>query len=97
MIGRVQQSRQEQTRFGVRLVVDALAPLVLHDISLVIQLFLGHGGQEKAHPVRFEPQGEFQVVAGDIFPVVGAIGVGGAVDPATNALQRVEVLFVVMG
>ncbi len=77
---------------AVRLVVDRQAPLVLHDVPLVVELFLGHGRQEAGHPVRLQPQGQLQLVRWQGVEVVRPIGPGRGVQRASGGLDEGEVL-----
>jgi hypothetical protein len=77
---------------AVRLVVDAPAALVLHDVALVVELLLGHGGQQARHAIGLEPQGELQLVAGQGLEVVGSVEPGARVQGATGRLHEAEVL-----
>ena len=74
----------------------ALPPLVLHHVALDFKRILVQGVQQEAHPVRLQPQGQFQVVGWNVFPVVGAVGVGGAVEVGAHLLQRFKVAAVVV-
>ena len=58
----------------------ALAALVADDVTLVGEFDAVEALEEEAHAVALEPEGEFELVAGDGFEVVGAVEVGGAVD-----------------
>ena len=82
---------------AVRLIVDALPALVLHDFDLVVEALLRHGGQQPAHAVGLEPQHAFQRARGHVLEVVGAIEVGGAVQVGgTQGFERLEPIGVVM-
>ena len=61
----------------VRLVVDALTALFHHRLALVLEVLLRD--RERAHAVRFEPQAEREVVAGQRLKVVRPVVAGGAV------------------
>ena len=60
----------------VRLVVDAPAALVLHDVALVVELLLRHRRQERGHPIGLEPQRQLELVAGERLEVVRAVEPG---------------------
>ena len=82
----------EQQAVGA--VVHALSALVLHRVALHLELLLGHRVQQKAHAVGFQPKHLFQLIAGNGLEVVGAIGVGGAVQGAAGFRDDLEVLLV---
>ena len=52
MVRRIHHRLQALVPVAVRLVVDAPAPLVLHDVALVVELLLRHRGQQPAHAGR---------------------------------------------
>ena len=58
----------------------ALATLVADDVALVGELGAVEAFEEEAHAIALKPEGEFELVAGDGFEVVGAVEVGSAVD-----------------
>ena len=62
-------------------ILVALPPLVFHHAPLIVEPFLRHGRQQKGHPVRFHPQGQFQEVRGHGLPIVGAVA---EVEPFTR-------------
>ena len=71
-----------------------LAALVADDVALVGELGAVEAFEQEAHAVAFQPEGEFQLVAGDRLEVVGAVEVGGAVDVGrAGALEVFEVGF----
>ncbi len=76
---------------AVRDVVVALAALVLDDVALVLHGGLVEGGEQRAHPVGLQPEGELQLVGGHGLEVVGALEAGGAVERAAGALDQFEV------
>ena len=77
---------------AVRLVVDRPAAFVLDDLTLVVQLLLGHGRQETAEPIRLQPQPELELVTGQRLEVVGAIQPGRGVQRSAGRLDQGEVL-----
>ena len=77
-------------------VLVTLAALVLDHVPLDVESLLVQGVQEKPHSVGFQPQGQFQVIGGDVLPVVGAVGSGGAVEVGPCLLERVEVAVVMV-
>src|SRR5258706_9319036 len=70
---------------SVRLIVDALPALILHDLALVIELRLRQRFGERAHPVGLEPQRQLELVRWNLLEVVGAIPAGGSVDVRTSS------------
>ncbi len=86
---------QNLARLGVRSVF-ALTFFVFNHVALVVELFLGHGGKQKAHAVGFEEQGHLQLIRRDVLPVVRAILVGRAVDLGADFLQGKKVVLVVV-
>src|SRR5258706_6045198 len=69
----------------VRLIVDALPALVLHDLTLVIELCLRQRFGERAHPVGLETQRQLELVRWNLLEVVGAIPAGGSVAIRTSS------------
>ena len=77
---------------AVRLVLDALAPLVSHDVLLIGEAGLIDDVEEIAHAIRLEPQRQLELVRRHRFEVVRAIEIGGAVDvAAAGAFDGLEV------
>jgi hypothetical protein len=73
-------------------VVIALAPLVADHLLLVLEARLVEQVEQVAHAVALEPQRRLDLMARHDLEVVGAVGVGGAVDPgAADLLQHLEV------
>ncbi|CAM5587899.1 hypothetical protein STENM36S_06235 [Streptomyces tendae] len=72
-------------------VVVALAAFVLDDVPLVLHRLLVQGGQQGAHAVGLQPEGELQLVGGHGLEVVGPLEAGGAVERAAGALHQLEV------
>ena len=79
-------------RVAVRDVVVALPLLLLDHLALVVQVGLGQRVQQRAEPVRLQPQGEVEAAAGQRLEVVGAIEPGGGVDRGAGRLQQPDVL-----
>jgi len=73
-------------------VLVALAALVAHHLALVVELCLVEHREQVAHPVRLHEQRQRELVGGHRLEVVGAVGVGGAVDAGADGLQGREVL-----
>ena len=76
---------------AVRPVFVGLAAFVLDHVTLHVKPLLVESVQQKPHPVGFQPQGQFQVVGRHVFPVVGAVRSGGAVEVGARLLERFEV------
>ena len=89
----IQRRGLGEQRLAVRHVVDALAALVAHDIDLVVEAALVDQVEQPAHAVALEPQRRLELVRRHHFKVVGAIGVGRAVDVlGPDVPQDLEVL-----
>jgi len=76
----------------IGLVLDPLAALVHHHLALGVEVLLGEGGQEEAHAVRFEPQGEVEMVGGHGLVVIGAVEPGRAVGDSADLLDETEMV-----
>ncbi len=72
-------------------VVVALPALVLDHVTLVVQRLLVERGQQRAHPVRLQPERQLQLVGGHGLEVVGALEARRAVERAAGALDQLEV------
>ena len=79
----------------VRLVVDALALLVLDNVALVVELRLRHRVEQSAHTPGLHEERGFEKVRRDEFPVVRAVFRGRAVDRAAELLYGGDVVEVV--
>ena len=90
------QRLQRQIRHPVWPVFVALTPLILHHIPLHIEDLLVKRIQQKAHPVRLQPQRELQVIGRHILPVVRAVVGSGAVQVRAHLLQRIKETLLVM-
>jgi hypothetical protein len=66
----------------VRLVFDALTPLVAHDVLLGREVLRGETVGQIAHAVRLEPQRQLELIRRNRLEVVGPIEVGRAVQIA---------------
>ena len=73
---------------AVRLVVDALPLLVLHDLLLLRHHGLGHGVDEEAELVRLRPQRLLEAVRGHDFEVVRAVVAGRTVRRASDTRHQ---------
>ena len=70
-------------------IIVALAFFVLDDAALVIELFLRHRAEQMAHAVAFEEQRAVERAGRHRFEIVGAVGIGRAVEIGrANLLQR---------
>ena len=78
----------------VRLVVDALGPLVLDGGTLDLELLLAHRIEQEAHPIRLQPENFFQLGGRHRLVVVGAVLVGGAIHVATGLVDDPHVLLI---
>src|SRR5207244_6954406 len=74
----------------VRLVVDRPATLVLHYVSLVVELLVGHGGNQTGHAVGLEPKRALELMAREGLEVVGAIEPRRRVERAARGLYQAE-------
>ena len=74
----------------------ALPPFVLDHVPLDVEPLLVDGVQQEAHPVRFQPQRQLEVVGRNILPVVGAVGGGGPVQVGADLLQWFEMAAVMV-
>jgi hypothetical protein len=92
MIFRKGQRGQAFPPCAVRLVVDRPPPLVLHDVTLSVELLLCHARQEIAHPVRLEPQRKLELVRRDRLVVVRAVEPGRSVQCPARTLDDFKVL-----
>jgi hypothetical protein len=72
-------------------VVVTLAALVLDDVPLVLHGLVVECGQQRAHAVGLQPEGELQLVGGHRLEVVGALETGRSVEGAARALHQFEV------
>ena len=93
----VRMGRREEERLHplvpvpIGLVVVPLPPLVHDHVALVLQLLFGHRRQHPAHPVRFQPQGQVEVVGRDGIVVVRAVEPRRGVGRAAHLLDLMEV------
>ena len=81
---------------SIRSVLVGLAALVLDHVALDVKTFLVQSIQQETHAIGFQPKSQVQVVGGDVFPVIGAVWGGGAVEVGASFLQRLEVAAVVV-
>ena len=79
--------RDELEPAPVGRVLEALAPLVLDDVPLVVELLLGEGVGQGREPVRFEPEDELEAGRRDGDEVVRPIVVGRAVDATLQQIR----------
>src|SRR6266403_3218 len=72
--------------------IFALALFVLHDAALEIEFFLVQDAEQMSHAVAFREKYVIQHRSGNVFKIIGAIGVGGAVQVASaDAFHGVDV------
>ncbi len=86
------ERRQTLPPRAVRLIIDRPAALVLHDITLGVELLLRHRRQHPSHTVGFEEQCDLEPVGGHRLVIVRAVQPGGAVQYSAGALNDLEVL-----
>ena len=66
-------------------------------MGMCVELFLRERGEQPAHSIGLQEQRHWQELGRYGLEVVGAVEAGCAVDRSTDALQRLEVLGVVVG
>jgi hypothetical protein len=67
---------------------------IADNVPLVGELDAVEAFEEETHAIAFEPESEFELVAGDGFEVVGAVEVGGSVDVGcSGSFEVLEVCF----
>ena len=91
MIGRIKRGQDRFVDQAIGAVLVALATLVLDHVPLVVEFRLGHGREQKAHAVRFHPEGQFEVIRRHGLPIVRAVHGGRAVQPPAHRLDRPKV------
>jgi hypothetical protein len=94
MVGRVHRRLDDAFGLTVRTVLVVLPPLVLHDVTLVVELRLRHRGQKETHAIGLEPQRELELIRGQDLEVVRAIRGRRTVERSAGFLQELEVLLV---
>jgi hypothetical protein len=92
MIGREGQGVEELHHVPVRHVVVALPLFLLHDLALIVEVFLGQGLEQRGHPVGLQPQSEVEPAGRQGFEVVGAIEPGCGIDDRAGRLEQPDVL-----
>ena len=92
MCGRKRERRKLFPPRAVWLVVHAPASLVLHHVTLRVQLLLRHRRQQAPHAVGLQPQCNRELVARHRLVIIRAIQPGGSVERATSPLHQLEVL-----
>jgi hypothetical protein len=90
MVGREQRRRQRHAGQAIGPVLVVLAALVQHHFALGGEFRFRQRRKQVAHAVGLEPQRQLERVGRHHLPVVGAIGVGGAVDQRASLLERLE-------
>ena len=96
VVWREQRRDRCHRRQPVGAVLVVLAPLVQHDLTLVVELRGRERGEQVPHAVRLHPQRELERARRHDLPVVGAIGVRRSVEQRSRLLQRMEVSLVVV-
>ena len=71
-------------------IVVALALLLLHDVTLVVQVGLVHRVEEMPMAIRLEPQSEVERARGDGLEVVRPVEPGRRIETRTNGQQSRE-------
>ena len=92
MVHRVDQLVQPLRPPAVGLVVVRPAALVLDHLALVVELLLGDRREEARQPIRLEPDGQLQLVAGEGLEVVRPIEPGARIARAAGRLDEREML-----
>jgi hypothetical protein len=87
MPGREHLLRDHQLRFAVGPVLVALAALVLHDLSLPVELGLIDGIGQRGHAIGLQPQKRLQEPRRPAFVIIGAVVFGGGVVLAALGLH----------
>ena len=91
---RVQRFQERLVHEPVGTVLVALPALVHDHVALVVELRLRHRREQEAHPIRFEPQRELQVVGRHGLVVVRPVLVRRAVQGSPRFLEQAEVVVV---
>ncbi len=84
---RVKHRPEDFIRNAVRPVFNALAPLVLHDVTLGVDHLRRHRVEEISHPIGFEEERELERVRRNIDPVVRPIVLSRSVVVAACAFE----------
>ncbi|MNM92050.1 hypothetical protein D3C81_1043690 [compost metagenome] len=93
---RIQRAVELFPHLAIGLVL-ALALLVLHHATLLVERGLVDRADQMAHAIRFHPQRHVQRGGRHVLEVIGAVGIGGAVlAGGTHLLEGLEVLAVVV-
>ena len=93
MVHGIERVRHREPLAAVGDVVVVLAAFVAHHVALVLQAGLGDRVEEVPHALALEPERGLEPVGRHHLVVVGAIGIGRAVDlERPDALQDPEVL-----
>ena len=92
MLGRVEMRLELLLPRAVRAVVVRPALLVLHDLTLVVEVLLAERIEQRRHPVRLEPQREVELVRRHRLEVVRPVQPGRAVHRPAGGLHERDVL-----
>ncbi len=92
MAGWIKELGHQLKDLAVGFVFNKQPMFVFHHIPLVVELLLGHGGEEKAHPVRLHPEGQLEVVTRDVFKVIGPVLRSRTVDLPADLLEGRKIL-----
>src|SRR3954447_15875606 len=88
---RINSLRKNLFSTAVRLVIHALASLVLDYVSLRIEFLDIQRVEQVTHAVRFDPQRGLEVIARNSLEINRAIVGGGAVIGSSDALRQLVV------
>ncbi len=75
-------------------VIIILSSFIFYRRTLYFKFLLGDRIQQKAHPVGFEPEHFFQLVAGYGFIIIGAVAVGTSIECTSGIRNNFKMLFV---
>src|SRR5688572_2297319 len=89
---RKRERRESLQPCSIGLIVDGPAALILHDVTLCIQLFLRHCRQEAAHSVCFEPESKRQLVRRNCLVIVRPLKPCRSIESPAGPLYELEVL-----
>ena len=78
---------QQREPAAVRLVLQPLPPLILHDVPLLVELLVVGGVEQRGQPVGLDPQQVLEVARRHGREVVRAVVARGAVDAAFGQVR----------
>ena len=96
MIGGKQRRGQRDAGQTVGAILVVLPPFVEDNVALVLELLASEGRQQVAHSIRLHPQSQIQRARRHDFPIIGAIGVGRAIQQPSGLLERLKIPLIVM-